>query len=422
MPYVKPISGHTDTGGVRRYLVKDGRALASDYINLDVPSIGIDDELPDNTDFDWAAAMDETRREYGNNIPWKNREARTYKHYIFSPDPGDRIDLESLRKLTVAWALENFSNYEVAIVYHDDNEGHIPHAHVVVNNTNLSNGRRLRDESPRTLKRSAQRLAKEMGYSSLDDPKRAAPPRQRQGREKAPRTYQKVYRRKAEAEIESKGEYSWVSDIRARVSVARAVARSEGEFRKVLDLLGIDVRDNSPKAARRDWVYSLQDHPTWRIGGEKLGLIYGKESIEQRLSLGGAGHLPSDVEKRIVDIARGAYELKNVGELKRLSNVIAVCDRYGVASVSDLEAVSKRLENASDAACVNDALQFARESEVLPKSAKRTSRTEPQRIQGQRGEWHIDPFATTRGARPLQARQPSHDQEPQHDRGGRDDR
>lgn len=38
---------------------------------------------------------------------------------------------------------ENFGNYEVAVVYHDDNERRIPHAHVVVNNTNLNTGHRL---------------------------------------------------------------------------------------------------------------------------------------------------------------------------------------------------------------------------------------------------------------------------------------
>ncbi len=423
MPYVKAIGGHTDTVNVRRHLIKNGRALAADYINLDVPAIGIDGKLPDNIDFDWAEAMDATRHDFENDVPWRNKGLRTYKHYIFSPDPEDHINLEGLRKLTVAWAQENFSDYEVAIIYHDDNENRIPHAHVVVNNTNLSSGRRLRDENPRALKRSAQRLAKEMGYSSLDEPERPTPPRRAQVRGEAPRTYQKVYRRKAEEEIEDKGEYSWVSDIRARVSIARSVARNENEFRKVLDILGVDVKDNSPKATRRDWIYSLQEHPTWRIGGEKLGLLYGKESIEQRLSLGGVGHLSSDAEKRIVEIARNAYELKNLDELKRLSNVVAICDRYGAASVSELEDVASRLADTPESDRISDALEFVRESKVLPRKSKRSVPNKPKPKRTIRDEWHTDPFApSSRDSRASQVQQPSYSHETNRDREGRDDR
>ena len=35
MPYVKPISGHGGTARIMRYLTKDGRALAADYLNLE---------------------------------------------------------------------------------------------------------------------------------------------------------------------------------------------------------------------------------------------------------------------------------------------------------------------------------------------------------------------------------------------------
>jgi hypothetical protein len=38
MPYVKFIAGHTDTGAIRSYFERNGRALAVDYLNLDVQS------------------------------------------------------------------------------------------------------------------------------------------------------------------------------------------------------------------------------------------------------------------------------------------------------------------------------------------------------------------------------------------------
>ena len=54
----------------------------------------------------------------------------------------------------------------MSIVYHDDNENGIPHAHVVVNNTNVVTGRRLQDPDPKELKLPLQRMAYERGSES----------------------------------------------------------------------------------------------------------------------------------------------------------------------------------------------------------------------------------------------------------------
>ncbi|MCH3943922.1 MAG: hypothetical protein LKE37_09845 [Atopobiaceae bacterium] len=62
MPFVKPISGHTKLGAAQRYLEKEGRALARDFLNLDAPMAGIgEDGLPEYREYDWASVMDETR-------------------------------------------------------------------------------------------------------------------------------------------------------------------------------------------------------------------------------------------------------------------------------------------------------------------------------------------------------------------------
>lgn len=110
--------------------------------------------------------MDGTRSRWRNDTPWGGRPCRTYKHYVLSPDPKDHVGLDDLRELTVSWAREHFGDYEVAIVYHDDNAGHIPHAHVVVNNTDIVTGRRLQDPDPKELKLPLQRMAHERGSES----------------------------------------------------------------------------------------------------------------------------------------------------------------------------------------------------------------------------------------------------------------
>lgn len=88
---------------------------------------------------------------------------------MLSLDPRDHVGLDALRELAVAWARKHFGDYEVAIVYHDDNAGRILHAHVVVSNTNIVTGRRLQDPYPRKLKHSLQRMARERGLSIPGD-------------------------------------------------------------------------------------------------------------------------------------------------------------------------------------------------------------------------------------------------------------
>ena len=153
MTYLKAISGHTGTGGIRRYLERGGRALAVDLLNLGDPALCED----------WAAEMDRTRRLAGNDRAWGSRRARTFKHYVVSPSPEDGVGLDTLRELATEWARRSFPDHEVAIVYHDDNEHHVPHAHVVVNNTNLETGRRLQDPDPGALNGSLQEVSRELG-------------------------------------------------------------------------------------------------------------------------------------------------------------------------------------------------------------------------------------------------------------------
>lgn len=88
---------------------------------------------------------------------------------MLSLDPRDHVGLDALCKLAAAWARKHFGDYEVAIVYHDDNAGRIPHAHVVVNNTNVVTGRRFQDPGTRALKHSLQRMARERGLSDPGD-------------------------------------------------------------------------------------------------------------------------------------------------------------------------------------------------------------------------------------------------------------
>ncbi len=160
MPLVKCINGHTGCAATERYLERDGRAIGHDFINLACI------EREDGSVIGWAAEMDEFRSLYGNDEPYRGKPAITYRHYIVSPDLADKIDLERLRELSTAWAQKHFGEYQVAVVYHDDNEHAIPHAHIVVNNTNVETGKRPHVPQPKELNRDLQQMAREreLGY------------------------------------------------------------------------------------------------------------------------------------------------------------------------------------------------------------------------------------------------------------------
>lgn len=367
---LKTIAGHTSARGICRYLTRKNRALASDYINIDAP-----DPAHPNATFDWARAMDSTRRAFGNDLPWRGKRVRTYKHYVVSPDPRDGIGLEALRGLATAWAAEHFSEYEVAIVYHDDNEHGIPHAHVVVNNTNIETGRRLQDPDPKALAASLQDIAERQGLSALrpPEPSGVAARAQRRNPRRAPETYRSEYVRRAERELAERGEYSWTADIRARVRIARTVARSEAEFRSALSSMGVTVTDNSPRAQRRDWIYALVEHPARRISGERMGLAYGRERLEPLLRSGGVRRLEDAGERAIAAIAKRAVEVGDLSELERLSDAVTLIESSRARCLGDLDELSWGEDGAA-----SQTIAYVRANGLLPEERPVAQANRPQ--------------------------------------------
>ena len=352
MPILKPISGHGSTGGIRRYLEKGGRALARDLFNLsydarDAGALG--DEAKEACA--WDAEMDATRAAFGTDAPWRGKPARTFKHFVLSPDPGDDIDLAALRELACSWALKHFGDHEIAIVYHDDNARGIPHAHIVVNNANLRTGYRMQTQHPEDLNRDLQDMARERGLSGLSNDRAAESPLKARGHAGAggPRSRRSVYLGRAEKEIMRSGGYSWVGDIRARVALAKTTARDEAEFLGILDALGVHVADNSAKARRDDWVFSLAEEPSKKVSGERLGFVYGKEMLRRRFEREGA-YRPTDASAaRIREAAEHAFELNDLSELSRLSSALETCAKFDVESIEEFGLRMSTLERRGQA-------------------------------------------------------------------------
>ena len=322
MPILKPISGHGSTGGIRRYLEKGGRALARDLFNLsyderDAGALGEDAKEA----CAWDAEMDATRAAFGTDAPWRGKPARTFKHFVLSPDPGD------------------------------DNARGIPHAHIVVNNANLRTGYRMQTQHPEDLNRDLQDMARERGLSGLSNDRAPESPSKARGHAGAggPRSRRSVYLGRAEKEIMRSGGYSWVGDIRARVALAKTTARDEAEFLGILDALGVHVADNSAKARRDDWVFSLAEEPSKKVSGERLGFVYGKEMLRRRFEREGA-YRPTDASTaRIREAAERALELNDLSELSRLSSALETCAKFDVESIEEFGLRMATLERRGQA-------------------------------------------------------------------------
>ncbi len=275
------------------------------------------------------------------------------------PDPQDGSQRDQVAELASVWALRHFADFEVAIVLHDDNENRIPHAHIVVNNTNLVTERRLQTPDPLELNRSLQDLAEERGYRFMrNDTVREED--EGQARKATPATLQKTYIRRAEREIAERG---WLLLGRGHpqpVTVAKALARNEDEFMAVLEALEVDVSQNSEKSWRRDWIYSLSDHPTWRIGGEKLGLSFGQEALRRRFDRIAAWHPAPAASRRILSEAESAIELNDLSELERLAGAIEAFMSANAHSLADLDRRIERLEGRADGDSAERAERCAR--------------------------------------------------------------
>lgn len=352
MPELKPIKGHTSCYGILNYLLKENRALSTDSLNLD----GIPVKA-------WWRAMDSTREVAGNNKQLGRSRVRTYQQYIISPDPKDNISLELLREITMEWATKHFPDYEIGVVYHNDNEQGILHSHLVINNTNLRTGKRvssyLTNRKAKELNIDLQQIAKAHGLSGFDNENYSRPKQEegfssfsyakdeREPREHAhPRTKQKAYRTKQEREILAKGGYSWLEDIRDRIDAARAVSNCESEFLRACALLDLHVETSS----KGDYLFVHPDKETRKATGSRLGSSYSKPAIaREHLSAArrnaanpNARLTPSslyalngfrDKESRVI-----GYIQPDTGlSLKDVARLLNVTAKNGIVSLEDFD-------------------------------------------------------------------------------------
>ena len=378
MPVLKSITGHSPS--VKKciqYLCRDGTAPA-DFINCYVM----------NSPLDVAEQMDITRRFGGNDRPIGNKKAVTFKHYVISPDPEDNVSLEQLQELTRKWANKFFSDFEVAIYYHNDNKNSIPHAHVVVNNTNLETGKRLApyltNKLVRQLNHDLQDMAKELGLSSFNNDFYKNEVRGQI------QTLQRTKYHRAANELKARGEASWVEDIRTRIWCAMQLATNEPEFLEECKRFGLGVQESTQKRREKDFVYTHPSKDTWKITGGKLGSDWTRFMIGSQLSRSKLSDIPKlkgeELEWMHAAIdALQSWEGAKIGllgisqngyvSLEDFAALLEVCKVEDVQSIEDLDDLIRSTSDSERVEYLGHILEVALETNALPQ--KRSERLGP---------------------------------------------
>jgi|GEM_PF-6085100 len=269
MPYLKPISGHTSCRGVARYLEQKKRAVAKDFINCC-------DRQDHIYGFGWAKQMDDTRELCDNNKNTNQYRTRTYAHFVLSPDPRDEIDLITLRKLTTDWTVRFFEHYQCAIIYHYDTD--VPHAHAVINNTNLATGKRL---SPtltnpfmRKIRVSLDEMARERGLRSFLDREEA-----REGGCDGV-SLDVIEQNIAERKLDRK-DPRWKDDIYDRVARSLDRATTYDKFVSLCRENGIEVG----RTKDGECLYTLVEIPTRKVSAPRLDMRFSKAALTRKFGV-----------------------------------------------------------------------------------------------------------------------------------------
>jgi hypothetical protein len=267
---LKPITGHRSVSFLGKYLTQDKRALGADFINCA-------DEL--KTKGRWWDQMDMTRRTFDHDTAYKNRKAVTYRHFVLSPDPKDNVDLESLRDFAKEWAKKFYPDYEVAIVYHDDNDNGILHAHVVVNVSNLATGEKLKTSNNfmNEYTSGLQDMAEKRGWGKFSTAKPEPEPKglktvtfTKDGKRKEENraTKSKAFDKRPQEKSKKKDSnyYSWKGEIEERVRVAMSMSTTEKQFIANLAAQNITVLT----AKNGDYKFAFSNEITKCCNGRNL--------------------------------------------------------------------------------------------------------------------------------------------------------
>lgn len=337
---------------IQDYLEKNNRAIARDFLNF-----SLDRDHTRN----WSYFFDMSRARDGNDRRWGGKDPVTYQHFIISPDPRDGVDLDTLRAFVTEWANDLFGGgkgslgeFEVAIVYHDDNKRGIPHAHAVVNNTDLATGKKLHisNSQNKYLATHLQDLALKYGLTAFEN----------DGPAKLEPTL-KVKRTAAENAIRKERKFSWKQELRNVADIAVRTSDGIPQFLDACAAYGVEV---SVSRSDKDFVYAHPANPTrWRCSGKQLGESYVPRAIRERIEQV-RPRIAALREKMRPNVLAAAPEAK-LAEVRTVADASKTERRHATPEekAAALKAIRDACRNAERVAVVDRSVSVAQVASTL---------------------------------------------------------
>ena len=275
--------------GIENYLGGASRALATDLINVWTSSGET-----------WGEAMDDAREGL-----YRQSNARTFAHIVLSPDKNDDVTLEQMRDLATTWVEEFFGMddpvicpAQVAIVYHDDNAHEIMHAHIIVNNVNLSPegaGKSIRPTAKqwRQMTSRAQELAWERGMRGFDASRKSVDAKHADRTELRGRAQKSERPTLAERNMRKDGRRSWKQEIREAIQVACNVSSTPEQVIAHLERAGIVCEPRRAKGVESgsDFIFYYPqpgvplEQNKKRVSGARLGRRCTRQGMVEQIRM-----------------------------------------------------------------------------------------------------------------------------------------
>lgn len=156
--------------------------------------------------------------------------------------------------------------YQIAVYTHVDGKGHKLHNHIIVNKTNLHNGKQWTvdnlDQEWRSFREINDAVCREYGLKITQERSK------------------KIKKTISERELEMKGQYVWKSDLRARIDDALAeIKKKNVNLEDALKTRGVDIRRRGENGISYAFVDKEGKKRISR--GQRLGTIYERKSVDE---------------------------------------------------------------------------------------------------------------------------------------------
>lgn len=262
------VSGKTSDKDLEFYLefgheAEESRVIAyahSDHVASEDPS-------------EWSKSFEAVRQ------MWGKADGRQYYHYVFSPDPEDKLSPEECRDMASEWIEKSIPGSQWIVAVHNDNNRAIVHAHVVVNAVHPETGDKLQISAKdwNRMSELKNEICQAHGLGTTETVFEHLRNNRWESQSKA--------REAAIAQMKKRGARSWVEDIRNQIDLAVNDSHSWSDFMDRLNRNGVRVtREKKSRGEGLVFWHPQSNGTKYKIRGKRLGGNYTEAALCRRMS------------------------------------------------------------------------------------------------------------------------------------------